>query len=241
MNTSSHCIEVSGLQVQIVRKDIKNLHLGVYPPDGRVRVAVPRHVSDENVRLAVVSKLGWIKRQQAGFTKQPRQTPREYVSGESHYFFGKRYLLEVIEQRGAHRVVKRHRKLQLFVNPGTSTAHREQAMNRWYRQELKQRVSALVEKWEPVIGKQVREWGIKRMKTKWGSCNINAARIWINLELAKKAPECLEYILVHEMVHLLERHHNDNFKVYMDRFLPQWRLFRETLKRAPLGHHDWSY
>lgn len=239
---SKQTITVSGIQVQIVRKSIKNLHLGVYPPDGRVRVSAPEHVTDDNVRLAVISKLSWIKKQRAHFEAQPRQSQREMVTGESHYFFGRRYLLEVIERHGRHEVViKNNKRLILYVNPDTSRANREKALREWYRTELKARVPDLIAQWEPVIGEPVAEWGVKRMKTKWGSCNIDARRIWLNLELAKKPPECLEYILVHEMVHFLERHHNDNFRALMDTFLPKWRLHRDLLNSAPLAHEEWQY
>ena len=235
-------ITVSDINVQIVRKDIKNLHLGVYPPDGRVRVSAPLHVSDDNVRLAVISKLDWIKKQQAKFEAQPRQSRREMVSGESHYVWGRRYLLEVEERHGKHEVViKNNRKLLLYVQPGTTRENRELVLNEWYRAQMKERIPDLIAKWEPVIGEEVGDWGVKKMKTKWGSCNAEARRIWLNLELAKKPPECLEYIFVHEMVHFLERHHNDNFRAYMDELLPQWKLSRDVLRERPLGHEDWEY
>ena len=228
--------------MQVVRKDIKNLHLGVYPPDGKVRVAVPKHITDENVRLAVVSKLAWIKKQQAKFAAQPRQSRREMVTGESHYLFGRRYLLEVVERNGRHEIVeKSNTTLILNVQPGTSEVNRRLVINEWYRNQLKEKIPGLLEKWEPVVGKEVKEWGVRRMKTKWGSCNRPAKRIWLNLELAKKPQECLEYVLVHELVHLLERNHNDRFKALMDKFMPKWRLRRALLNSAPLSHEDWHY
>ena len=247
MNTSnsaafSSTISVNDIEVQIVRKDIKNLHLGVYPPNGRVRVAAPTHVTDDNVRLAVISKLSWIKKQRANFQAQTRQSQREMVTGESHYVWGKRYLLDVVERTGKHEIViKSNKRLTLYVSPNTARANRELVLNEWYRAALKAQVPDLIAKWEPIIGVQVAEWGIKKMKTKWGSCTIEAGRIWLNLELAKKPRECLEYILVHEMVHLLERHHNEQFRAYMDKFMPQWRWHRDVLNQAPLAHEDWSY
>lgn len=242
MNTNKHTIKVNNIEVQVVRKDIKNLHLAVYPPDGHVRVAVPLHITDDNVRLAVISKLSWIKKQQATFQAQPRQSQRQMMSGESHYFFGRRYRLDVIERQGRHEVViKNNSWLTLYVNPNTTSENRELVLNEWYRAELKKRIPPLIAKWEAIIGRQVNEWTIKKMKTKWGSCNIQASRIWLNLELAKKPPECLEYILVHEMVHLLERHHNNTFRTYMDKFLPNWRLHRDLLNSSPLAHEEWSY
>ena len=204
-------------------------------------VSAPEHLTDDNIRLAVISRLSWIKKQQAAFQAQPRQSEREMVTGESHYVFGKRYRLEVIERRGRHQIiVKSNRTLQLFVNPNTTTANRDRVLKEWRRQQLKDRIPDLLAHWEPIIGHQVSAWGVKKMKTKWGSCNIEQRRIWLNLELAKKPPECLEYVLVHELVHLLERRHNDRFKRLMDQFLPQWRRCRDILQSAPLGHEKWA-
>jgi len=242
VTTKRHYIKVSDIQVEVVRKAIKNLHLAVYPPEGRVRVAVPLHVTDENVRLAVIAKLGWIKKQQTNFKDQPRQSRREMVSGESHYFMGRRYLLDVVQRHGRHDIaIENNTRMTLYVQPGTSEQNKEKALLEWYRRQLKTLTPDLIAKWEPVIGVQVSQWGIKKMKTRWGACNIAAKRVWLNLELAKKPPECLAYILVHEMVHLLERHHNDRFKTLMDRFMPQWRLYREVLNQTPLAHEEWYY
>ena len=228
--------------MEVVRKDIKNLHLAVYPPHGRVRVAVPLRVSDETVRLAVISRLGWIRRQQSTLDQQERQSEREMATGESHFVGGRRYRLDVIEQDAPATVVIRNSKtLELRVRPDTSCQKREEVLGRWYRQLHREQIPDLLAKWEPVVRVQVASCGIKRMKTKWGTCTTEARRIWLNLELAKKPPACLEYILVHEMVHLLERHHNDRFRAYMDEFMPQWRLHREELNRAPLAHEDWEY
>jgi len=238
----ANTITVSGIQVQVVRKAIKNIHLGVYPPNGRVRVAVPLHVTDDNVRLAVINKLSWIKKQQAAFQAQQRQSQREMVTGESHYVWGRRYLLDVVERIGKHEVViQSNTRMTLYVNPGATRNNRELALNEWYRAQMKQRIPILLAKWEPIIGVEVAAWGVKKMKTKWGSCHIEARRIWLNLELAKKPPECLEYILVHEMVHLLERQHNDAFRAHMDRLLPHWPLYRDMLNAAPLAHEEWGY
>ncbi len=239
---TKHRIVISGLTVEVVRKAIKNLHLGVYPPHGRVRVAVPLAVNDDAVRLAVIGKLGWIKQQRAKFEAQPRQSQREMVSGESHYFLGQRYRLRVIEHQGAGRVVLRKKTMiDLYVRPDTGAGQREAVLQHWYREQLKAQIPLLLEKWQPLLGVQVADWGIKRMKTKWGSCNANARRIWLNLELAKKPVQCLEYILVHELMHLLERHHNDRFMALMDKHMPAWRLCRDELKQMPLGHEAWSY
>lgn len=235
-------ITINGMAVEVVRKAIKNLHLGVYPPHGRVRVAAPLAVSDDAVRLAVIGKLGWIKRQQAKFEAQPRQSRREMVAGESHYFLGRRYRLRVIEHDGAGQVVMRNTALiDLHIRPDATAAQREAVLLRWHRERLKALIPPLLEKWQPIIGVQVSKWGIKKMKTKWGSCNIDARRIWLNLELAKKPPQCLEYIMVHELVHLLERRHNDRFAGLMDTFMPTWRACRDQLNTAMLGHEVWIY
>ena len=242
MTTNKEMITVNELEVEIVRKEIKNLHLGVYPPDGHVRVSVPLHVTDDNIRLAVIGKLSWIKKQQAHFRAQARQSTREMISGESHYLWGKRYRLEVVERWGAHEIgIKNNTWLSLYIRPNTSRANRELVINEWYRAELKKSIPDLIKKWEAIIDVQVSDWKVKKMKTKWGACNIEKRRIWLNLELAKKSIECLEYIIVHEMVHLLERRHNDNFRAYMDQFMPSWRHYREELNRAPLAHAEWGY
>lgn len=242
MSTKQRQIEIRGMPVEIVRKDIKNLHVGVYPPAGRVRVAAPRHMDDEAIRVAVVSRLGWIRRQQAGFSSQERQSHREMVTGESHYFQGHRYRLDVIEAPGKSSVrVANNNTLELRVRPGTECAKRLEVLNEWYRRQLKAQLSELVAKWEPVLGVTVRDWRIRKMKTRWGSCNIEAQRIWLNLELAKKPPGCLEYILVHEMVHLLERLHSERFAKLMDQFMPDWRLRKDELNQAPLGYGEWDY
>ena len=227
---------IRDIPILIVRKSIKNLHIGVYPPDGYVRVAAPLHLTEDNIRLAIISRLSWIKKHQAKFKAQPRQTKREMVTGESHYVFGHRYRMEVIERPGNHEVVIINNNIiQLFVNPGTSSKNRALVLTEWYRQQLKLKIPDLLNKWQSIIGEQVSDWGIKKMKTKWGSCNIKERRIWLNLELAKKPIECLEYVLVHELVHLLERHHNERFQSYMDQYLPQWRQCREILNQEPLG------
>jgi predicted metal-dependent hydrolase len=242
MAEETRSFQVRGVKVEVVRKDIKNLHLGVYPPMGRVRVAVPLVISDEAVRLAVIDKLGWIKRQKAKFAKQPRQSQREMVNGESHYFLGKRYRLRVHEVAAPARVAVRGiASLDLFVRPGATAAQREEALLVWYRAQLKALIPTLLEKWQPVLGVQASHWGVKKMKTKWGSCNTVAKRLWINLELAKKPAMCLEYIVVHELVHLIERSHSDRFTVLMDGFLPNWRSCRETLNAGVLGHEVWAY
>jgi len=242
VSTKGKRIEVRGVPVEIVRKDIRNIHLGVYPPNGRVRVAVPLHVNDEAVRLAVISRLAWIHRQQESFERQERQSEREMVNGESHYVAGRRYRLAVVEADAPAGVrIRNNTTLELQVRPSSGRGAREALLVRWYRARIRSQVPKLIAKWEPVAGVTVAEWGIKRMKTRWGTCNANARRIWLNLELAKKPLACLEYILVHEMIHLRERHHNDRFKQLMDSVMPQWGLWRDMLNKAPLAHEEWSY
>ena len=242
MATRRHRIDVRGIPVEIVRKDIKNLHLGVYPPKGRVRVAAPLQLDDEAVRLAVISRLGWIRRQRDGFEEQDRQSERDMVTGESHYFLGRRYRLDVVEHEGRAAVkLRNNHVMELQVCREADRDRREAVLQRWYRRWLRAQIPPLADKWEPKTGVRVAEWRIKKMKTRWGSCSIGARRIWLNLELAKKPPSCLEYILVHEMIHLVERHHTDRFRELMDQLMPQWRLHRDELNRAPLAHEDWQY
>ena len=242
MSTRTANIEVSGIQIEVVRKPIKNLHLSVHPPEGRVRVSAPTRTDDEAVRLAVVSKLLWIQKHQQTFADQPRQSPREMVGGESHYFLGRRYRLRVTEHDKPNNVTLRGNSAMILqVRPGTTRDKRQQILNDWYRRYMKEIIPDLIQKWEPTIGVRVNDWGVKKMKTRWGSCNIRDRRVWLNLDLAKKPPHCLEYVLVHEMVHLLERHHNDRFKSFMGQFLPQWRLYRDELNQAPLAHEDRTY
>lgn len=233
---------VAGISVDVQRKDIKNLHVGVYPPAGRVRVAAPLRLDDEAVRLAVISRLGWIRRQQAAFKQQDRQSPREFVSGESHYFRGRRYRLKVIERPGPMAVlVRSNTVLSMHVPPELGADRRADLLDRWYRNQLRDEIPVLLDKWLPKLSVPAPEVRIRKLKTLWGSCNAEAGRIWLNLELVKKPPTCLEFILVHELAHLLERHHNDRFLAIMDRLMPSWRTRREELNRSPLVHQDWSY
>lgn len=235
-------ITISDITIDVIRKNIKNIHLAVYPPTGRVRLAVPMQLTDDTIRLFVVAKLSWIKRHQRKFKAQDRQLPREYKNRESHYFQGMRYLLNVIEKDAPPKVTLRSKTyIDLTIRPNTPVEKRHEIMTEWYRTELKKEIPALIEKWEKVIGVKANDWQVKQMKTKWGSCNIEKKRIWVNLELAKKPEHCLEYIIVHEMVHLLERHHNERFLYYMDTYLPTWRQLKTELNKLPVSHADWSY
>jgi len=237
-----HYITVSDLVIEVDRKNIKNLHLSVNPPNGRVRIAAPMQIDDDAVRLFAVSKLPWIRRQQRKFEAQPRQSEREFVSGESHYFNGERYLLNVIYRKGNAKVEIRNKTyIDLYVREGSDLSQRRRVMREWYRKKLKERIPPLISKWEETIGITVDDWQVKQMKTKWGTCNIEERRIWINLELAKKPERCLEYIIVHEMMHLLERNHTDQFIALMDKYMQNWRLFRYELNSYPLKHEHWGY
>lgn len=241
MSTKPHHIVVSNIKVEIVRKDIKNLHLGVYPPNGKVRVASPLVLSDEAIRLAVIGKLGWIKRQREAFLAQSRQSERTMMRGESHYYLGRRYRLNVVEQPGAGHIGLRSKAtMDLFVRTGTTSQQREAVLQRWYRAQLKALLSEFLEKWQAVLGLHVQHWGIKQMKTKWGGCNPATARVWFNLELIKSPPACIEYLVVHELLHLLERNHNERFTALLDQHLPNWRSLKLELNQGPLRYSQWE-
>ncbi|GAA5033838.1 metal-dependent hydrolase [Marivirga lumbricoides] len=235
-------IYIANLDIDVIRKDIKNMHLAVYPPTGRIRLAAPTRTDDEVIRLFAISKLAWIKRQIKNFKSQARETPRDFVSGESHYFQGRRYLINVIEHDGRNKVeIKNHKEINLFVKTGTSKPEKAKVFKEWYRKELKAQIPEIIKKWENVMGVKAHAWGVKHMRTKWGTCNTIEKRIWINLELAKKPKNCLEYIIVHELVHLLERSHNERFIALMNKFMPKWRAHRDELNKLPVSHTDWGY
>jgi len=234
-------LQLGNIIVDVVQKDIKNIHLSVYPPTGRVRISAPFRMNLDTIRVFAISKLSWIKKQQTKLRTQEREAPREYLNRESHYFNGKRYLLKVIEQDAAPRVELKHSKIELYIRPQTAKDKRKSILYEWYRNQLKASLPALIVKWEKKMNVKVNEFGIKKMKTKWGTCSREAKRLWLNLELAKKPSECLEYIVVHEMVHLLERNHNDRFISLMNELMPKWRFYKEELNRRPLRHENWSY
>ena len=240
MSTASATLTVRGIDIEVVYKDIKNLHIGVYPPAGRVRVAAPKRVDEERIRLAVIQRLPWIKQQRRLLMDAVRQSEREMVTGESHYVWGSRLRLRVIERPGRPHVEVDHDHLLLYVPEGMDQEARTRVLDSWHRSELRRAVEPLVAQWESVIEQTVSQWGIKRMKTKWGSCNRESRRIWINLELAKKHPLCLEYVVVHEMAHLLERNHGERFAKLMDSLLPDWRSRRDELNNAPLADEVWA-
>jgi predicted metal-dependent hydrolase len=234
-------IELEDIAVDVVRKDIKNIHLSVYPPTGKVRISAPLRMDVDAIRVFVISKLSWIRRQQEKQREQARETPREYLDRESHYLWGKRYLLEVNEIDLAPAVELEHDRMFLRVRPGTKEEKREAILEEWYRERLKEAIPGLISKWEPLIGVRAARFFVQRMKTKWGSCNPRSGNIRLNSELAKKPRECLEYILVHEMVHLLEPTHNARFTALMDQFMPKWHFHRDELNRFPVRHETWLY
>ncbi|CAN1534185.1 COG1451 Predicted metal-dependent hydrolase [Fimbriimonadaceae bacterium] len=234
-------IVLGDIVADVILKDIKNVHLSVYPPNGHVRISAPERMSLDTIRAYTVSKLSWIRQQQTKLRAQERITPREYVDGESHYVWGKRYLLRVTETASSPRVVLRARHIELYVRAGTNAERRSEILEGWLRQELKSSAKVLIEKWEPKLSVQVSAFHVQRMKTKWGSCSSEKGFIRLNTELSKKPVECLEYIVVHEMVHLIERSHNARFVRLMDEFLPKWKFYRDELNRLPVRHEDWQY
>jgi predicted metal-dependent hydrolase len=240
MSTASAYLTVAGLGVDVIYKDIKNLHISVYPPVGRVRVAAPQTTDEDTIRLAIVQRLPWIKRQREQLQKADRQSRREMLSGETHYVWGQRFQLDVSRTSGHYRVEAKGRTLWVVTPEGTDADGRRSTLDRWYRRELKEAVPALLEKWQPIIDVEVDNVVVRRMKTKWGTCIAHSHTIWLNTELAKKNPRCLEYIVVHELTHLLERGHGDRFIELMDQFLPDWRSRREELNEAPLAHEEWN-
>lgn len=231
-----YTLDILGTPIEVVKKNIKNLHLAVYPPDGRVRVAAPLHMTEDAVRLAIITRISWIRKKQKAFKNQERQSRREMITGESHYFRGRRYRLKVVETNRPPTVkLSNNSIIELRVRPGSDRVKREAVLYEWYRKKLKEQIPTLITEWEPRIGVKVADWGVRKMKTRWGSCNIKASRIWLNLELAKKSLSCLEYVVVHEMLHLIERHHNDRFKSLMNELLPNWQTTRDELNRSPIG------
>jgi hypothetical protein len=229
------------MRVDLVRKDIKNVHLSVHPPAGRVRIAAPRHLSDDAIRAFAIRKLRWIRRQQSRLQEQERETPREFLNRESHLVWGRRLLLRVVEADGAQRVELSPHRLTLRVRPSTPTSKRAQLLDEWYRGQIRAALPPLLARWARLMGVSSPRVFVQRMKTKWGSCNPRAGTIRLNTELARKPPECLEYLVVHELAHLLEPTHNPRFVALMDRFLPAWQSPRRTLNRLPVRHENWEY
>jgi predicted metal-dependent hydrolase len=234
-------VQLGDIAVDVVKKDIKNVHLSVYPPTGRVRISAPSRMSLDTIRVFAISKLDWIKQQQKKLREQERETPREYLDRESHYVWVKRYLLKVAENNSVPEVDLKRNILILRIRPGSNEEKKQAVLEEWYREQLKAAVPPLITKWEPLLGVNVKRFFVQRMKTKWGSCSHGAGSIRLNTELAKKPAECLEYIVAHEMIHLLEPTHNSRFVDLMDRFMPKWQFQRQELNRLPVRHETWGY
>ncbi len=229
------------IAVDVVKKDIKNIHLSVYPPAGRVRISAPLSMDIDTIRVFAITKLTWIKSQQQKLRAQEREMPREYLDRESHYVWGKRYMLKVEEKDAAPEVELKHSKMFLRVRPATSNERKQEILEAWYREKIKEAVPGLFAKWEPLMGVKVGKVFVQKMKTKWGGCSPGTKSIRLNTDLAKKPPECLEYIVVHELVHLLEPTHNAHFIALMDQFMPKWKFYKDQLNRLPVRHEDWGY
>lgn len=234
-------IALGELRAEVTRKAIKHVHLSVLPPHGKVRIAAPLGMNLDTIRVFAVSKMEWIRRQQGKLQAQDRETRREYLERESHYVWGKRYLLKLVECDAAPQVILNARHLQLHVRPGSDAEKRQKVLDAWYRQQLRDALPSLLARWEPLMGVKAQRIFVQRMKTKWGSCNPASAAIRLNTDLAKKPPECLEYILVHELTHLIEPSHNARFIAAMDMFMPKWRHYKDKLNRLPIRHEDWGY
>ncbi len=229
------------IAVDVVQKDIKNLHLSVHPPLGKVRIAAPLRMDLDTIRVFAITKLAWIKSQQKKLREQARETPREYLDRESHYVWGKRYLLMLVEKDAPPCVELKHNKMILQLRSTGSQPKKQAALDAWYREQLKQVVPPLIAKWEDIMGVKAGKFFVQKMKTKWGSCSPGPKNIRLNTDLAKKPSQCLEYIVAHELTHLLERQHNDRFITLMDAHMPQWRQYREMLNSLPLAHQEWGY
>lgn len=234
-------LQLGDVRIQVVRKAIRNVHLSVYPPNGRVRIAAPKRTSADAIRLFAIAKLGWIRRQQRKLRSQERETRREFLERETHYLWGERRLLRVVEHDEPPGVEATPRRLFLYVRHETGQKKRRSVMEEWLRRQLRAAAVPLVEYWEPRLDVQVRHLYIQHMKTKWGSCNAAKKSIRINSTLVAKPRECLEYIVVHEMLHLLERRHSEHFRTLIDQALPRWQSLRSKLNRAPLAHETWIY
>jgi predicted metal-dependent hydrolase len=222
-------MNVSGIEIEIVKKDIQNMHLNVMPPSGKVRISAPYGTSDDAINLFAVKKISWIKKQVEKFKCQQRQTEREYITGESHYLWGRRYKLEIRYSNKGNSIEVKGNKMILTVREKSTRQQRESYVNEWYRAELKDKLPHWVKKWENIIGVKAYAVGVKNMLTRWGTCNSETKRILVNLQLAKKPVKCLEYILIHELVHLREKTHTNRFVEHMDSYMPDWRVVKDEL------------
>lgn len=231
-------MEISGIKIEVQKKNIKNLHLVVAPPEGKVRVSAPMHLSDESIAMFIRTKLGWIKKQQEKFKKQPRQTEREYVSGETLYVWGQQYFLRVDYSYKGNSLVLEGNKAILTVRKESTASQREAFVNEWYRALLKEKIETYLPKWEKITGLHCDSWQTKYMTTRWGTCNTNTGKIWLNLQLAKKPIECLEYVILHELTHLKVRNHSKEFVALMDQYMPYWREIKKLLNDLKLDYME---
>ena len=234
-------IQLGEITALVIRKGIKNVHLSVYPPNGRVRISAPIRMSLATLRIYAISKLGWIKQQQKKIQNQARQSAREYLDQESHYIWGNRFLLKVVEHDAAPSVELKARKVILRVRAGNNLIKRQGIFEQWQRDQLKQAVTPLLNKWQKILSVNVNGFYIQTMKTKWGSCTPKAKTLRVNAELIKKPPICLEYIVVHELLHLIEPTHNKRFVELLNRHMPKWQFHKDELNRLPVKHESWKY
>lgn len=233
-------IQLGEISILVTRKAVKNVHLSVHPPEGRVTLVAPSGTRLEVARAYAVTKLGWIRNQQAKLLSQAREAPRKYVERESHYLWGRRYLLSVILKDAKPIVILDHKRIRLYVRPDSTLAKREEVMNEWHRALLHDVVPSIIRKWEAKLGVKVSGYFLQRMKTKWGGCNHRAGNIRLNTELVKKPKDLLEYVVVHEMLHLIEPTHSERFVDLLERYYPTWREARLDLNELPLGAEAWS-
>lgn len=227
-------LKLGDLAIDVVFKDIKNVHLSVHPPSGRVRVAAPTRMSLEAVRLFAVSKIGWIRKHQRKIQGQERETPREYLERESHYVWGRRYLLHLTAPASRSRVTLSTRTMELTMPEGADAVQRQAILDAWYREELREKARPVITRWERQLGVSLNRFFIQKMKTKWGGSNPSLRTIRLNLELAKRPPECLDYIVLHELAHFLVPNHSEHFTTLLDRHMPGWRSIRDRLNEGPL-------
>lgn len=226
-------LHIGSIEIEVTFKAIKNLHLSVHPPNGRVTIASPDFYDLEKVKIYAATKLGWIKKEQDKIRSQKREEPKLMITHESHQFLGKRYLLKVIESNRPKLILK-HNVIEIYSLPEASVEKRQKTLYNWYKKELEGKIGNLISEYAKQMDISDIHYGIRKMKTKWGSCNIEKRILWFNIELAKKPIDCIEYIVVHEMVHLMERNHNKNFIILMDKFLPNWRVQKKILNDLPL-------
>lgn len=233
-------IQLGDIAITVTRKDVKHVHLSVHPPGGRVTLVAPIGTRPEVAHAYAASRLGWIRDQQARLRGQARETPRQFVERESHYLWGRRYLLSVREEETKPSVRLTHRSIILTVRPASGSTQRAAVMHDWHKSQLHDTVPELIRRWEPKLGVQVAGYFLQRMKTKWGSCNPRARTIRLNTELVKKPRDLLEYVVVHEMLHLIEPTHSERFHGLMDKQYPAWREARAELNELPLSAEIWT-